>query len=354
MSPIILPGLVIAAVVVILLLLKSLLAKRASDGSPRHVQRLGDLSPTSDGPKSTEPEAGEDKSSLHALVWLLREPRFLDSRVLTTIVSSAIGRKLDPDDSEATEFAVGELPTFVVVLENRHFLVHSFPTPYVDDPEAVAEDILDLRLRQKVASHRAWLSVDLLQADEMSEDELAAAYRVAAKIFAELADEEDCLAMYLPASGRMLPMDSELLEGLRRGDEEIIGGRMAYVPVVPVSDDDPRMAAAVAEARGAFPQFVAAFENRADDQNFSVKGPITRGERTEFIWINVDAIEGDVIYGKLGNDPIDLPGLKLGDRVRLGADELSDWIYFENEDMHGGFSLKVIKQIQEEHAKKRK
>ncbi len=353
MSPVILAGLAIVVVLVLLLVLRAAVARRKpvasseqSGGPPTSRADLGE--------PAAEAAADDAESSLHALVWLLREPRFLDARVLTTIVSSAIGRKLDPDDSEATEFAVGELPTFMVALEHRHFLVHSFPKPYVDDPEATAEEILDLRLRAKVASHRAWLSVDLLGADDMSEDERTAAYQIAAKIFAELADEEDCLAMYLPATGRMLPMDGELLEGLRRGDEEIIGGRMAYVPVVPVSDDDPRMAAAVAEARGRFSDFVAAFENRGEDQNFSVKGPITRGERTEFIWINVDAIEGDVIYGKLGNDPIDLPGLKLGDRVRLRADELNDWIYFENDEMHGGFSLKVIQQIQEEHAKKRK
>mgnify|MGYP003329175806 CR=1 FL=1 len=50
--------------------------------------------------------------------------------------------------------------------------------------------------------------------------------------------------------------------------------------------------AAVAEATRRWPEFVAAFSAR-DGEGHSVKAPITRGERTEFIWIEVDRIEPD-------------------------------------------------------------
>ncbi len=57
------------------------------------------------------------------------------------------------------------------------------------------------------------------------------------------------------------------------------------------------------------------------------------------------AIENNVIYGKLGNDPINLPHFKLNDRVHVSVKDLNDWIYTAGEDFHGGFTLEVLSKV---------
>ena len=74
------------------------------------------------------------------------------------------------------------------------------------------------------------------------------------------------------------------------------------VPVIPIDDDDPRMLAAAAEAHRRWPEFLEAFGKRKDGQSFSVKGPVSRGNNTEFIWISVIAVDGEFIRGNLGYD----------------------------------------------------
>ncbi|MEZ6068058.1 MAG: DUF2314 domain-containing protein [Planctomycetaceae bacterium] len=105
------------------------------------------------------------------------------------------------------------------------------------------------------------------------------------------------------------------------------------------------MRLAVEEAQRRWPEFVERFERRAAGEHFAVKVPITRGENTEFIWLEVTAIEGDSIYGELANEPHDLGGLSLGDRVTSGLTDLNDWMFVPvNGETIGGFTLAAINQ----------
>ena len=57
---------------------------------------------------------------------------------------------------------------------------------------------------------------------------------------------------------------------------------------------------------------------------------------------------GGVTYiALLGNDPIDLGGLKLGDRVEVPLKDLNDWAFLRNQEALGMFTVKVIGQIEE-------
>ena len=63
---------------------------------------------------------------------------------------------------------VGESPHFLVQLPDRLLAVHNAVLPYFDNPAAVAADLPELRLREAVANHRAWVSVECLHADPAS------------------------------------------------------------------------------------------------------------------------------------------------------------------------------------------
>jgi len=291
--------------------------------------------------------AADDDAPMISLVLLLAEPRPMDLPTLTDTIERAWSVWLDRGSPDATEFVVGEKPTFVVKIgDGEMYLVHVFDRPYVDDVDAAAELIRELRLRDAFRRHRAWLSVDRLGAEECTEQ--AAAYRRIGKLVAALADD-DCLAIWCPETEQMNVWSDELKEALS-GPEPLaaFAGENVNVPVVQVDDDSPEMKAAVAEAGGRWPEFLSAFESRREDQMFSVKAPISDGEHTEFMWVNVTAIENDVIFGLLGNDPVSVTGIQAGDRVRVELGDLNDWVYTEGERLIGGFTIEVLKRAQGE------
>jgi uncharacterized protein YegJ (DUF2314 family) len=111
-----------------------------------------------------------------------------------------------------------------------------------------------------------------------------------------------------------------------------------------VSDDDPDMKAAVQNARDSWSKFVKAYEADAGE-NFSVKAPVSHSGNTEFIWITVTSLEGDKIYGELGNEPGNLGPLNLGSRVSVPVSELNDWCYIDFKgNMIGGYTVEVVQK----------
>src|SRR5258708_28860768 len=111
----------------------------------------------------------------------------------------------------------------------------------------------------------------------------------------------------------MRAIDEEIREALRSDDPLQSFRETVNPPLINVKEDDPGMKAAVDEARKRWPEFVDAFVNRKKDQLFSIKAPVTDGRHTEYIWVMVEEIDGDIINGDLGNNPVDLDFMKLGD-----------------------------------------
>ena len=291
-------------------------------------------------------ETEDDKKPMISLVLLLREPRYLEASVLAQILSSAWGGEYssgEGDDEETQRFVVGESPLFAVQSPEAFFVVHNFARQYFDDTPAAAADAKELRLRKAIEDHQAWLAVDLISLhDEKAAPE--SVYPQIAKLIAELAGD-DCVAILQPETSKINVWDASLEEKLRGPNplEEFM--ELAHVPVIEVADDDPRMLAAVAEARNRWPEFVAAFKKR-DGEMFSVKAPVTVADKTEFIWIEVDGLEPEYIHGKLANDPVALGDMKLGDRVEVPVKDLNDWAFFRKDKPVGLFTVKVIQEVQ--------
>ena len=77
-------------------------------------------------------------------------------------------------------------------------------------------------------------------------------------------------------------------------------------------------------------------------QDFVVKAPVTVGDNTEFIWINVQGLAGDEIHGTLENEPMNLEGLQHGSKVIVDKEVVSDWAYSQEGEMRGFFSKEVF------------
>jgi uncharacterized protein YegJ (DUF2314 family) len=289
-------------------------------------------------------EAGEQKS-LVSLVLLLKAPRYLEESVLQQIVSSAWGEDYSGKDEDAGRFVVGNSPMFLVHSGDVMYLVNNFDRPYFDKMEEVVKAVEDKRLATAIEQHKGWLSVDLLGLDH-DQSEIEKAYPKIARLVAELSGP-DCLVVYQPETQRINVWDEEMEQKLRsdRAIEEFAVPN--NVPVWEVSDDDPRMKAAEEEAKRTWPEFVEAFRKK-DGETFSVKVPITVGEHTEFIWVNVTGLEPDYIHGTLGNDPVSLEGMKLGDVVEVPVKDLNDWGIMRRGELVGCFTTKVLGEIHKE------
>lgn len=299
--------------------------------------------------RKAPPRRRSKDKPLIAFVLLLSEPRQMDSTTVAEIATDTLCVTFRDDDDEATDhFVAGSPPSFVVKHGENFFLINTFPRPYMDDPEQAAESIPELRLRKAIREHTAWLSVDLL--GEFRERDLPRLYRIIGKLTAALADD-DCLAIFAPATSQIAVFDGETRETLQSDNPLTVFDGNSHPPVVPVSGDDPRLKAAVARARRTWRQFESAFEERRPDQNFAVKARIGSNDNFEYMWLSVTGIENGFIYGKLDNDPVELTSIRCGDKVRVALRELNDWLFTDGERMHGGFTIEVLRRIQEEMQK---
>jgi len=293
---------------------------------------------------------GEEKEQkpMISLVLLLRQPRYLEAAILAQTVSSAWGgdySSAEDDDENSERFVVGESPLFAVQSPEAFFVVHNFDRPYFDDTAAAAEDMNEMRLQRAIEEHSAWMAVDLIRLhDEQGVPE--SVYPQIARLIAELAGE-DCLAILQPETGQINVWDDSLEEKLRGPNPLEEFAIPTKLPVIRVNDDDPRMIAAVAEAKRRWPEFVSAYQERTG-QNFSVKAPVTVGERTEFIWVAVDGLEPEYVHGTLDNDPVDLGDLKHGSRVEIPVGDVNDWAFVRDDDPVGMFTVKVLAEVRGE------
>jgi uncharacterized protein YegJ (DUF2314 family) len=302
---------------------------------------------------------GENKVPFLSLVLLFRESRFLDATILASLASRAWNIEITAsrhedevveasaaetesgDEHQNGGYVVGEPPLFIVMHPSALCMVNHFDRPYMDDPEASAKQINELRIRQAILEHQAWTSVDVMQWFGQN-DEKAGAYRLIARLLAELADD-NVLAIVDPAASRIYCYDPETERKLRSDDPLAALREEYFSPIVSVDSDDAEMQAAVAEAHRRWPDFVAAFEARQpDDTAFAVKAPFGEKGRLEFMWLEVTGIENDVIYGTLLNEPANVSNLKMGDRVTVPLAELNDFLCKINNEAVGAFTMKVL------------
>jgi uncharacterized protein YegJ (DUF2314 family) len=287
---------------------------------------------------------------LISFVALLREPVAFDPAVLAKVAGKVWEADLGDGTAEGADgFVVGVGITNTIMHEGRMFLINSFPTPYTEDAEKAAKGITDRRIRSLFCKHRAWFSCDAMGVDASTpEHEVRRLYQRLGPLFAELLDT-DSLLIFLPDSERAYPINEDTEMALRSEDPLTQLQETLTLPVIEVANDDPLMKRAVAQARESWPQMIKAYEANLGS-NFSVKAPVTHGRNTEFIWIAVTSIEGERIYGELGNEPANLGPLKLGSKVSVPIAELNDWCYVDpQENLMGGFTIKAV-----QHAAKRR
>jgi uncharacterized protein YegJ (DUF2314 family) len=111
---------------------------------------------------------------------------------------------------------------------------------------------------------------------------------------------------------------------------------------VHVHDSDKAMHQAVHQAQRSMGKFMAALTKPQPGQTgFSVKKRCIEGNKCEHIWLTDLHFDGRVLSGKVDNNPVDVKSLRLGQKVTVRPEEVSDWMYVENGRLVGGYTVRA-------------
>ena len=108
-----------------------------------------------------------------------------------------------------------------------------------------------------------------------------------------------------------------------------------------VEDADPEMAAAIAKARAALPQFWQTFDQRPQgESNFVLVVRITdKGRMEHFHTTDFERRDGKTMV-TISHAPKIVASVKLGDRIEIPAADITDWHYMRDGKYVGMFTMK--------------
>jgi len=109
-------------------------------------------------------------------------------------------------------------------------------------------------------------------------------------------------------------------------------------------DDHSIMDRAIAEAKANLASFEKALRQNPDLQDVSIKKGYEYGVdgNIEFIWIDQIKLVDGGFEGKIANEPVDATFLSYGETVTVPRDEVADWMYFENGQLQGGYTVAAM------------
>src|SRR5579884_1119886 len=227
-------------------------------------------------------QTGSEEPPLISVVFFMSKRMEFTEDELRTAVVKAIGRELV--DSQK-EIIVAESPTSFIRVEGQIYMIHRFSRVYVDDVDQAVAETPDPLGKKAIREHKAWCSIDLNWPQNPGGKEKVSFYKRMLRIAAELLNS-DCLAIYLPETGKLVPVDDHtqsVLQGDKAFDE-----LNAYQPdpVIFMKEDDTFLEEAAQEARKRWPEFTKAFaERKSDNRSFAVKAPFRDGEEWEWMWL---------------------------------------------------------------------
>jgi len=281
-------------------------------------------------------KAAPKKDGFISIVVLLPSAQALTEDVLLAAAERGYGTSGGENDTIVQAIEAGH--AFLVKFGPHILTVNNSFRPYFDDPAAAAASIPELRRRKAFAEHRAWRSVDYIAGSFKAEVEKA--YRILGKLSAELLDA-GYLGLYFPAMNEVVPAAPTLPQTLGSFStlEEL---HQTSTIIVPVEEEDPRLAEVIAEARARWPEFLKAFSGRKVGDAFLVKSLFRDENGGEWMWSTVERIEEVRLIGRLVNSPNEVKYVSEGDEVAVKASEIGDW-YFANETEEvGQFSVRLL------------
>jgi uncharacterized protein YegJ (DUF2314 family) len=292
----------------------------------------------------------EEEGPLLSIVLLQKKLPTVSEKSIAASIQKAWDQKVSVGDDgkkDATDFVIKGGPGFIIQCQDTFCMMIVASKPYLE-ADALNE-VQELRTRKMLREHKTWVSLDLVgdvgkKPAAEQEQEMNRIIRLAAEMV-----DKNTVGVLLPSENIVLPISDDVIAAMKGEDSLKALRNSSNAAVIGASGDDPEMMAATAEAKKTWPEFVKAFRNKPENsENFAAKFPFDAPDQKEFMWVEVVSINGDTVVGRLGNDPVWVKDLKLGDEVKMKVSQLSDWMYVKDGEIVGGYTVKVLMDKQKQ------
>lgn len=122
-----------------------------------------------------------------------------------------------------------------------------------------------------------------------------------------------------------------------------------------VEEDDAEMNKAIEKAKQTLDSFDYAYKNYTRVFTFfGLKKKFEENGNVEHIWIgNIHKFESGKYIGVIDNLPEKIKSVKLGDTVEIDKNDVSDWMYIKNSELHGGYTIRLLRERMTEEERKK-
>lgn len=162
--------------------------------------------PQSQAAPAAEAQPGQ---RLISVVLLLSSPRKPSHELIAHAVGEGLRMKI------STDAVVTKPPYHLVTVGSDKFVINDIAQPYFENTAQVADEIKNPNLSRAVRDHRAWISVDWVDAEQKTD--LRKVYQMIGKMAAHLSGK-DTLAVYSPDMDQFALWVPTVRQGLEGDD----------------------------------------------------------------------------------------------------------------------------------------
>lgn len=114
-----------------------------------------------------------------------------------------------------------------------------------------------------------------------------------------------------------------------------------------VTEEDSAMNSAINKAKSTIAEFDEALKsNNSSYSSFAIKKRYnTTNDGGEHMWIAEIKIINGNYKGIVNNDAEETTEVKYGDTVTVHKDEITDWMYLDNNVLRGGYTIRAIRNL---------
>jgi uncharacterized protein YegJ (DUF2314 family) len=198
-----------------------------------------------------------------------------------------------------------------------------------------AETLPDPRSRKILDDYQAVLSI--LSLDWTADARDAHDLRLLKVIHA--LDDPTVLGIGTEPATTIPPLDPAFRDDIEALDLKAVRSR--FIPGTRVAEkEDPKVAAAIAEARRRWPEFLQQFKKGSLE--YAVKVRFESKGETEFMWITPTDADSSTVKGTLQDDGVLIPSLKAGNSVTASLDKVADWAVLKDGQLVAGGILEAV------------
>jgi len=120
-----------------------------------------------------------------------------------------------------------------------------------------------------------------------------------------------------------------------------------------VTDNDTEMNEAINTANQTLDKFnLALMSSNLDFKYFALKTRFKTPNGGEHIWVSNISLKDNKYYGVVANLPKSTTDVKIGDTIQIVNDNISDWMYIDNQKLCGGFTIRLLRKRMTEPERK--